>query len=82
MNLNSQIKNIVEGMSELSKNDIQAINELLVHDEWGVALEHLCASLIEDNINISNEQFIEIRNIGEKMKMESSLWEELNYFIR
>ncbi|GGI17875.1 MafI family immunity protein [Gottfriedia solisilvae] len=66
MNLNSQIKNIVDGMSVLSKNDIQAINELLVHDEWGVALEHLCASIIEDNINISNEQFIEIRNIGEK----------------
>lgn len=82
LDLIRQIKNIIEGMGELSKNDIQAINELLMHDEWGVALEHLCASIMEDKINISNEQFIEIGNIGEAMEMEGSLWEELKHLIR
>ncbi|MFD0680352.1 MULTISPECIES: MafI family immunity protein [unclassified Paenibacillus] len=48
--------------------------ELLEHNEWGIALENLCATIFEENLPISVFIYTEIKCVGEVMEMDSSIW--------
>ncbi|MBP0724075.1 MafI family immunity protein [Bacillus sp. RG28] len=80
-NLNLRITKIIENINGLPKGDKQELTEFLEHDEWGIALEHLCATVLEEEINISSELFYEIREVGEKIEIDCASWEELKHLI-
>ena len=71
------IKKILEIAKKvkISEKDIEAIIEYLEYDEWGIAFEILCSAIISDNIDVSNQEYVEIKEIGEYMKMDKQLWE-------
>lgn len=52
--------------------------EYLEHREWGVALEHLCATIREENILISENVVHLIKNISQQM----DIWDEINEEIK
>jgi hypothetical protein len=56
--------------------DSDTVLEYLEHDEWGIAIEHLCATIIEEGILISESLFDLIKNIGEEMELDSMNWWE------
>jgi hypothetical protein len=81
MEMAERILKIVDRISDLPVSDRDSINELLEHDEWGVALETLCGALYEEEIKIPRTAFEEIKAAGEEMELEPSLWENLQFLI-
>lgn len=81
MDMNQKISRIVSQISQLPKKDKDDIDELLRHDEWGVALETICGTLSEDKISISQAIYEAIRVAGQEMEMESATWEVLKPLI-
>jgi len=73
MNVEMKIKSIVEQIVGLPKGDRISILEFLEHNEWGVALEHLCATLCEENIQISEPIFEQIKGVSIYME----IWEDI-----
>ncbi|MDF2866440.1 MAG: hypothetical protein K0R72_1258 [Clostridia bacterium] len=55
---------------KIAEKDIESITEYLKYDEWGIAFEILCSAIISDSINVSNQEYVEIKEIGEYMKMD------------
>ncbi len=82
MNIGKEIYNIIKNINNLPKNDYDSIVELLEHDEWGVALENLCAALHEENINISKSIYIKIITLGQMMNMSPDTWNDLQGIIK
>ncbi|HZG79401.1 MAG TPA: MafI family immunity protein [Brevibacillus sp.] len=81
MQMGQRILKIIDLISDLPESDRNSLNELLEHDEWGVALETLCGALYEEEINITKTIFEEIKAAGVEMELESSLWESLEFLI-
>ncbi|WP_088011912.1 MafI family immunity protein [Gottfriedia acidiceleris] len=46
--------------------------EYLEYNEWGVALEHICTMLNEEDIQISQTIFQQIKDVS----LQMGLWEE------
>ena len=61
----------------LSKKDISSINEYLIYDEWGIALEELCSAIIQDELTINSEQYKVITFLGNKMGFKNELWNDI-----
>ncbi|MGE7274883.1 MafI family immunity protein [Brevibacillus panacihumi] len=81
MEMGQRILKIIDLISDLPARDRNSLNELLEHDEWGVALESLCGALCEEKIKITRTIFEEIKATGGEMELESSLWESLEFLI-
>ncbi|QKS45650.1 MafI family immunity protein [Paenibacillus cellulosilyticus] len=47
MNIEKEIRNLTVEITELTEADRATVKELLEHNEWGVAFEHLCAAIFE-----------------------------------
>jgi hypothetical protein len=71
----NQISNILEQIT-IHDDDRDEILEYLEYDEWGIAIEHLCGTIIEEGILISEPMFELIKKIGEEMELESMSWWE------
>lgn len=65
----NRINNIAEKLN-LPKQDISSIGEYLEYSEWGIALEYLCATIENDKICISKDDYNEIKELGEYMNMD------------
>lgn len=76
MNIEKEIRNVTAEITELPQADIATVTELLEHNEWGVALEHLCATIIEEGILIPETMFDLIKKLGEEMELKSMNWWE------
>jgi hypothetical protein len=61
----------------LAMKDIDTITEYLEHSEWGIAFEVLCSAIEYDKIPISQEDYIQIKEIGEYMNLDKDFWEVL-----
>ncbi|WP_336770990.1 MafI family immunity protein [Paenibacillus sp. MMO-58] len=75
MSMVIQISNILEQIT-IPDKDRDEILEYLDHNEWGIALEHLCATIIEEDILITESLFDLIKKIGEEMKLDTMTWWE------
>ena len=62
---------------KIGKKDRENIDEYLDHNEWGLAIEVLCAVIQESNIKISQENYEIINMIGNQMELDHKLWSAL-----
>jgi len=53
MKVEMKIKSIVEHIDSLPKRDRLIVLEYLEYNEWGVVFDHLCYTLGEEDIQIS-----------------------------
>jgi len=82
MEIVQEIVQILELISCLSNKDFNDVNELLDHNEWGIAFELLCSALFQDKIQISQEAYEKIENAGKVMELDYSLWEVLRPLVK
>jgi hypothetical protein len=58
--------------------DILADNrDLVVHREWGVALENLCEQLYEFDVIVNSDSLEEIKELTREMRLPSKTWQFL-----
>lgn len=62
---------------KIKKKDKEDIDEYLSHNEWGLAFEVLCASLKENKLKISQEDYEIINMLGNQMELDCKLWSAL-----
>ncbi len=74
MDIENKIRMALDSFENLPIRDREFILELLVHNEWGVALETLCAVIYEDKLIISQEIYSLIEKVGLEMEMDSTNW--------
>jgi hypothetical protein len=55
----------------------EIVLDYLVHDEWGLALEHLIYMIEEPELVISRSTYELIERAGHAMSMSPALWEQL-----
>lgn len=81
MDICERIALLAESINALPRKDYNDVSEFLEHNEWGVAFEIICSALDQDRINITEQVFREIENIGAEMKLEPELWEVLKPLV-
>jgi hypothetical protein len=52
--------------------DRDTVRDYLAHNELGLALEHLCDALIEENLSISGQQYLALSKLFERMELDPS----------
>ena len=62
---------------KLPEDDIETIAEYLEHGEWGIAYEVLCSAIEQDKIVITHQIYLQIKAMGEYMRMDEDLWKVL-----
>ncbi|MNT68056.1 hypothetical protein D3C72_2062520 [compost metagenome] len=77
MDIENTIGLALDSIKSLPMRDKESIIELLDHNEWGVALETLCAAIYEDKLAISQETYSLIKEVGLEMEMEPYNWENI-----
>ncbi|MCM3629482.1 MafI family immunity protein [Paenibacillus glycanilyticus] len=78
MNIEKELTQILEQF-KLPQDDKTFITELIEHREWGVALEYLCAAIVQEKIIISKELYKQIASTAKKMDMWIEIQEELKH---
>jgi hypothetical protein len=73
---------IIKSLNDIPTKDKEFLFELLEHDEWGVALETLCAIVNEEGISISQDVYRKMVELGEYMQMDSATWKGLDKLIQ
>jgi hypothetical protein len=73
-----KLKSIVKALEGLPQKDRVTVLELLDHREWGVALEHLCATICEENVPISDSILQQIKEVSQQM----DIWNEIREQIK
>lgn len=56
---------------KLPKSDLESIHSLAENREWGLALENLCTQLYEYDLTISQEQYMELEEMINKMELDN-----------
>lgn len=77
LNMEEEIKRIIHQAIELPEGDKVFMLELLEHNEWGVALEHFCASVVEERIQLTKELYKRIEVVSKEMDIWDDIREEL-----
>lgn len=80
MDIKREIEDLL-GKVNIPQDDGEKICEYLDYNEWGVALEHFSATVLEEHIEISEFIFIKIKQLGEYMELEEQTWESLRALI-
>jgi hypothetical protein len=62
---------------DLPTNDKEKLKEYLDHREWGIAYEHLCATIRDLGILIEESDFEEIKDIGKSMDLDEENWSKI-----
>lgn len=76
------LENIVDKLkNKLSQEDIDTVNELIDHNEWGIAYEHICVQLSEFDIPINRQLYEEIEKFGKLIETSDSYWLHLQELI-
>ena|SRR5215469_6586666 len=80
MDMERRPKEIVDGIAGVPARDRDEILDLLTtHNEWGVALETLCAVIRDEHLGITQAVYDAIRRASEDMELElePATWEHL-----
>jgi hypothetical protein len=59
---------------KLKDNIHEDIRDLIVHGEWGIALENLCQQLYEYDVAVPPNSLTEIKKLTEQMQLPSKTW--------
>jgi|GEM_PF-5858062 hypothetical protein len=76
-------RKLMQKISEISKNlnisktVLDDIDELLSHDEWGIAYETLCSEIYNKGIALDRESYLLIVSMGKIMEMSPWFWENI-----
>jgi len=73
------ILNKIEGFPQKDKKNV---DDLIEHNEWGVALEIICSVILQEKIMVSKRVYDEIINVGNEMKMEPCLWKGISNLLK
>lgn len=77
-NMEEPIRILHAEFSQLLKpEENKWIINYLDHNEWGLAFDDLVLSLIHGKVSLTNVQYARFKSIGEKMEMDSAIWEPL-----
>ena len=80
MDVKRKIEDLLNSVN-IPQEDSDKIREYLEHHEWGVALEHFSSTLLDESIGITEEIYIQIKQLGELMELEEQTWECLKILI-
>ncbi len=61
--------------SAIPHTDREEIKEFIEHNELGLALEWLCASVTDNNVSLTEKQHEAIRQIAEQMQIDADWWQ-------
>lgn len=59
---------------------LEEIEELLLHDEWGMAYETLCSEIQEEKLQVSRDIYSQIVYIGKDLEIDPWYWEEIKKY--
>jgi hypothetical protein len=83
LKMESELKNIAEIIKGYVTNEeYSQICEYIDHDEWGLALENICAAIRDEKIMITSAIYYLIDKLGMKMEMDKEIWHETKPFIK
>jgi hypothetical protein len=60
--------------SLLPQSDIDNATEMIEHNEFGIGFNIICEQLFEHDIEISEEDYQKIVEIGQKIELPDSKW--------
>jgi len=71
--VSAEIRQVVSAMTDSIPNSNRELTlEYLDQNELGLALEHLCDTLIEKGVNVPSSEHTRISALFERMELESS----------
>lgn len=82
MDYDTVIREILKEMNQIPKKDFESIDEYLENNEWGIAVETLCAVIRDENIEITSSNLNKIKLISEEMELESYSWKEIENNVK
>lgn len=65
----------------LNRSEAEEVRHFVDYGEYGIALETLCAIIEEENREISPELYKRIRELGERMGLNSEVWKCLEGYL-
>lgn len=78
MNIENRLMTLASKFEDrLQPDDTKEIVDLVGHREWGVSYELFCNLIYEYEIIIGNDEYTEIKLIGEHLKIDESYWIKL-----
>jgi hypothetical protein len=80
MDVNRKIEDLLNSVN-IPLEDSEKVCEYLEYDEWGVALEHFSATLLDESIEITEVMYFQIKQLGEYMELDEQTWESLKTLI-
>lgn len=80
MDVKNKIEEIIK-LSPLPSEDSLKLGEYLEANEWGLALEHLSATLLDEQIRVTEFIYNQIKQLGEYMELDDSTWKSLEDLI-
>lgn len=82
MNSRRDVKTLLDMVqTRLPVETVRLVSELLLHGEWGVALEVICDQLYEYNITISMEEYLQAELAARGMNMSNRTYELLRQLV-
>ena len=79
--ITERIERLLLLINEIPEQDRETINEYLEHDEWGIAYEHLCATILDEKIVINRFILRELFELGEIMELEPVNYKDLERLV-
>lgn len=76
------IRGILKEINQIPKKDFKNIDEYLENNEWGIALETLCAVIRDEKIEITSSNLNKIKLISEEMELESYNWKDIENNVK
>ncbi|MGG1617122.1 MafI family immunity protein [Paenibacillus sp. NRS-1782] len=80
MDVKRKIEDLLN-LVQIPQEDSKKVCEYLEYGEWGVALEHLSATLFDECAEITEIIYTQIKQLGEYMELEEQTWESLKALI-
>ena len=62
----------------LPEGDTESIRSLIAAGEYGIAFENLCTQLYEYEAVIPIDSLVRLKELGQVMALDKSLWENLS----
>jgi hypothetical protein len=81
MDVKREIENLLN-LVKIPPEDNEKVYEYLEYDEWGVALDHFSATVLDESIEITELIYSQIKKVGEYMELEEQTWESLKPLIK
>lgn len=82
MNKASVLLEILNCIKDFPEKDKKDVEEFIEHYELGIALETICSVVLEDKIAVDNQTYERIVLVGNEMKLDSGLWNDIKGMVQ